>query len=421
MMSNVRAKQSLRKVSATPESFYTRKYGGTQLAQSVTRGEVPWEKLPYLTRGEIQNTPFTDRLYKPLSEIDALRVTSGTSGAGIMIIPRLGYADVDDATSHHAYFTRYDIRSWATFSSAFFFSHIKWLKNHNLQSMQLDPSDMSFSARVVGLFRPDMLAGFPYALTVLAPMLPKQATDSIRAILLFGERASQLQRSFLKKTFPHAVLLEEYTSMEMQSPVGESCLDAAERGESRIHPIEEYAYVELINTDTGQPITEPNRTGEVVVTIVRDVAFPLIRYRTGDAAHFVEQSCGCDNAGTTLHIEGRLLVDRLRFAGGELQLAEVDRALGTIVEYCTGSDFEVRFSETAASDESVLPALTVVLSWDTQRIAADMLAARIADELHVAPNRTWADGVAAGALLPLTVARGSEDANPKKRVRIVRV
>ena len=53
--------------------------------------------------------------------------------------------------------------------------------------------------------------------------------------------------------------------------------------EDGLYVASEYAIVELVDPDTGEPLS-PGERGEVVVTHRRKDGFPLVRYRTGDLA-----------------------------------------------------------------------------------------------------------------------------------------
>jgi len=53
--------------------------------------------------------------------------------------------------------------------------------------------------------------------------------------------------------------------------------------EDGLYVASDYAVVEIVDPDTGEPL-EPGERGEVVVTHRRKEGFPLVRYRTGDLA-----------------------------------------------------------------------------------------------------------------------------------------
>jgi phenylacetate-coenzyme A ligase PaaK-like adenylate-forming protein len=218
--------------------------------------------------------------------------------------------------------------------------------------------------------------------------------------------------------FPDVPIFVEYASMEAQTPIAESCWTSVNAREPYVHPIPEYAHVELIDPDTGVVIESEDQRGELVVTILRSVGFPLIRYRTGDAAIIVQKECQCGSTTPALRVEGRLIIDRLRFFGGELNVAEVDRVLRGFASDLTGTDFEVEYSEVISDNGRIQPSLALFLSFDEARTNARELATNIAQQLRVAPGKTYATGVAAGEYLPIVVAYREGRSQGAKRVRI---
>lgn len=86
----------------------------------------------------------------------------------------------------------------------------------------------------------------------------------------------------------------------------ERTIAAGECPAGRLHAFVEYGHVEILD-DEGRPCA-PGVEGELVGTAYRNPAFPLIRYRTGDRAAFVDERCPC---GRTLPV--------LRLAGGRAQ------------------------------------------------------------------------------------------------------
>jgi phenylacetate-CoA ligase len=62
---------------------------------------------------------------------------------------------------------------------------------------------------------------------------------------------------------------------------------------------------EIINPETGQPVTTGER-GEIVITTLSNEAMPLIRYRTGHISRIIETPCKCGSVLPRLgRIEGR--------------------------------------------------------------------------------------------------------------------
>jgi len=59
-----------------------------------------------------------------------------------------------------------------------------------------------------------------------------------------------------------------------------------------IHVIESEFIVEVIDPDTGEHVPE-GKMGELVITNLGRIGYPIIRYRTGDLVQFTSQTCDC--------------------------------------------------------------------------------------------------------------------------------
>ncbi len=82
---------------------------------------------------------------------------------------------------------------------------------------------------------------------------------------------------------------------------------------------------EIIHPETGQPLP-PGKTGEVVFTTLTRQAMPLIRYRTGDEASWLEGPCGCGSVLRRMSkVRGRCNASFLDAA--PLSIADLDEAL----------------------------------------------------------------------------------------------
>ncbi len=409
------ARMVLRSVlDSSASDFYRRKYGQDARVASVLAGG-PWEMLPTLSRADIQGTPVWERLYTGgRRDIEAIRPTSGTSGRGLILVPRLSY---DAGQWRHHFYDDVPMRRLASYSGAQFLYDFS-TPAHPVDTVQLVPGDGAMSAVIIERFDADALAGFPYALTDLAGRLSAERRTAIQGIQFFGEGTTTLEWEYLKRMFPNAAFYVEYASVELQTPAAASCTHMARAREPYVHPIAPLAHVELLD-EAGRPVTEVGARGELVVTVLRPVMFPLIRYRTGDMARIVRADCPCGEQTPLLAVEGRLDADRVRILGGEVQAAEVDRALASMSDELAGHAFEARVGEVTESDVP-LPQLTIVCAL-RPGISPEVLARRLAARLRVAPDRTWAQGVAEGKYAPLTILNEAPAPVAGKRVRLVRV
>ncbi|MDM8524160.1 phenylacetate--CoA ligase [Desulfococcaceae bacterium HSG8] len=73
-----------------------------------------------------------------------------------------------------------------------------------------------------------------------------------------------------------------------------------------LHWAEDHIYIEVVDPDTGEEVPEGER-GELILTSIKKVARPLIRFRTGDIVSYTTEPCSCGRTHLRLHgIHGRL-------------------------------------------------------------------------------------------------------------------
>ena len=151
-------------------------------------------------------------------------------------------------------------------------------------------------------FKPRFIQAFPSVIIVLARFIKENNIEpfpNVKAILCGSENLYPWQRDLLEAVFQCRV----YNWLGH----GEQCILAGECEKSNYyHIFPEYGFVELIGED-GNPVTEEDKTGEIVATSFRNFIFPFIRYRTGDLGVYTTQKCICGrNYPLLKRVEGRL-------------------------------------------------------------------------------------------------------------------
>lgn len=149
-------------------------------------------------------------------------------------------------------------------------------------------------------FRPDLVEGYPSALTVVSRyaietnFLPAPA----RAICTVSESFSDIDRKMMEKAWQCKVF-DRYTSVE-------GCMFVSQCEFGRYHVSPEAGIIEIVDSN-GRPV-KPGVSGRVVCTGLRNLLQPLIRYQIGDVARWSdEQDCLCGRKMPILEaIEGRL-------------------------------------------------------------------------------------------------------------------
>ena len=91
-----------------------------------------------------------------------------------------------------------------------------------------------------------------------------------------------------------------YGTSEMAGPMFTECEER-----NGIHMQSDIVYVEIIDPETGE-VLEPGQKGEMVVTMLKKEAFPLVRYRIKDITSIMEEDCPCGRTSPRIkRITGR--------------------------------------------------------------------------------------------------------------------
>lgn len=144
--------------------------------------------------------------------------------------------------------------------------------------------------------RATVLCGTPTYVLHLAEVARQEKIDlargAVRRILVAGEPGGSVAavRQRLQQGWPGAQVYDHYGLTEV-GPVAYPCAVVP----GRLHVIEDAYYAEIIDPTTGRAVGA-GREGELVLTTLRRVGSPLIRYRTGDvvcAVDLGESACAC--------------------------------------------------------------------------------------------------------------------------------
>jgi len=149
-------------------------------------------------------------------------------------------------------------------------------------------------------FQPDYIHTYPSAITVIAKYLKehKIRIPGLKGLFCSSESFYPGQRELIENAFKTRVF-SWYGHSEMAVLAGECEYN------SDYHVFHEYGYLELVD-NKGKVIKEPGVQGEIVGTSFEMKAMPLIRYRTGDYAEYVEGKCSCGRSYRLIrNVKGR--------------------------------------------------------------------------------------------------------------------
>jgi phenylacetate-CoA ligase len=137
-----------------------------------------------------------------------------------------------------------------------------------------------------------MLEAYPSAAYMLARYMEMNDVRlPLRSVLTSSEPLLAVQRELIEDRFSCRVL-DAYSQAERVAFASE-----CERHEG-LHVFGEYGIVEVLD-ENGEPV-EPGGSGQIVATGLHNMAMPLIRYATGDAATLKSEPCSCGRTLPTL-------------------------------------------------------------------------------------------------------------------------
>ncbi|MBC8318557.1 MAG: phenylacetate--CoA ligase [Desulfobulbaceae bacterium] len=110
---------------------------------------------------------------------------------------------------------------------------------------------------------------------------------SLRYGLFGGEPWSEQMREEIKKKL-NIIATDNYGLSEVMGPgVAGECQEC-----NGLHINEDHFLFEVISPESLEPVG-PGEVGELVITTLTKEAFPVIRYRTRDLAHIIDEPCPC--------------------------------------------------------------------------------------------------------------------------------
>ncbi len=316
--------------------MYKRRYDEAGITPDLGSRET-LQALPFTVKDDLRDHYPHGILARPLSDIVRIHASSGTTGKPTVVT-----------------YTRNDLDVWANMMA------------RNLTAAGVGREDIVHNAYGYGLFTGGL--GFHYgAECVGASVLPVSAGNTKRQLQMMHDMGSTV----LCCTPSYAVYLTEAASKEGYSPledfklkvgmfgaepwseearqtiqdsfglraydtyglseiygpgVGGEC--AHQRG---LHIWEDEVLIEIVDPDTGKWV-EPGQLGEIVLTMLRREAMPLIRYRTKDLGWVSVEECECGRTTTRLmEIRGRS-DDMLIIGGVNIFPSQIESVLMQVPE-----------------------------------------------------------------------------------------
>jgi phenylacetate-CoA ligase len=180
-----------------------------------------------------------------------------------------------------------------------------WLR---ISAFELSRKEIAGHVEAIEEFRPQFIYGYSSAIYQLALFYSEEERrppPGLKAIFFTADALLSFQRRLVEETL-RAPTVCEYGSSE----AGAFAFECREGG---VHLAGENIYVEVVRG--GAPVGD-GEEGEVVVTVLRNRAMPLIRYNLGDWARKVPGQCPCGRTLPRIELTNSKVVDIVRTSRG---------------------------------------------------------------------------------------------------------
>lgn len=370
-------------LSSPLSSFYRRLYDGISPEATI---DLP--ALPLLTKAHLQDTPPAERCYVSPHELSFVAYTSGTT-SGVPLV--LYFSPVDNY--HFDPTLSLDVHrlliTYPPLNKNFGHTFIQQCRQSPTQPLPVfgDYQNLANSAVLAAETRADALYATATIARDLAPHLAtRYDPNAIKLLALGSETLTPTGRAHLQSLYPSAKIANLYASSEMGQYILYPCTHLLETGADAFHILTDaVTALELVD-------------GELVVTYTKNAALPLIRYRTGDSFSVTAESCPCGLPGPLLKWEGRAEVDKVRTAGVEIQVSDIEAVFAPLTS-AIGHHYQVHLYESTPNAptrivvEIVAPTITgtTLEALSSERVCSQLLA-----QWQLTPTSVLGELVAAG-------------------------
>ncbi len=169
-----------------------------------------------------------------------------------------------------------------------------------LSSFEMTEADMRCHVKEINAFKPTLLVGYPSSLDAFSDFLIKEKIKihTPNGIITSGETLFEPQRIQIEQAFGCKVM-NRYGTREVGN-IASECMH-----QNGLHVHQDHVIVEVLN-EHQQPC-KPGELGELVITDLNNLGFPIIRYRIGDLGVLSEKPCSCGRPFQLLErVEGRV-------------------------------------------------------------------------------------------------------------------
>ncbi len=264
-------------------------------------------KLPFIVKTDLRDTYPFGMFAVPMSEVVRVHASSGTTGKPIVVAYTQSDLDVWKNVVSRA-LAAFGVDEGDVLQNSFGYGlftgglGIHFGAEHH--GMTVIPMSGGNTERQIMLMRDFNVSVISCTPSYFVHLLEKSremgvdlASSSLRVGIFGAEPWTEEMRIKIEQE-AHIKAYDIYGLTEVVGPgVGAEC-----REQAGPHIFEDYFYPEIIDPDTLEPLPD-GEEGELVFTTLSKWAMPLIRYRTRDITHIINEPCPC---GRTLRRIARI-------------------------------------------------------------------------------------------------------------------
>lgn len=273
------------------------------------------ERIPLLTKAQLLEAGEERLRFVPEEQIDRVSTTSGTTSKKPLILFHARNPSIQERHKES------DHRALILFSPLRGGQLLQRARLREQYALLGDIHNIPTSFEIASRMRIDQLFTTPTVAILARKHLDNfpMFAANLKHLRLAGEVLTANKRRVLHELYPDMKITMSYSSSE-QSRMATQCDHLADQtmNEVMYHPFFYSHYFEIIDPQTGKVLPSGER-GELVVTNFQNLGSPLIRYRTGDLANFVEKKCPCSEPSPLLQVWGRAAEDSVRAGGFDLR------------------------------------------------------------------------------------------------------
>ena len=387
--------------------FYRKKYKKRPLNYEKINSYEDFQKVPFLEREEIVNTPLFDRIFMPVEELTCFGLSSGTTSESLPLTVPIKFPPLTCADYREKLFKELGIkRIMMIFPPVTLFTKIvRQGPRFNGKYVPGDINNFDLSAKMIELLDVQGIEMTPTILNFFLPYLKKyNVIGRIKLVELSAEYCSKQQADYFRRQFPKALIDFKFGSVE-SGLRGYRCENMADMSPNNYHAHKDALLYEIINPDTGEVVSE-GEDGEIIITHIIKSAFPVIRYKTGDQGALRKNKCACGNE-YFLEMKGRINSDYVKFSGVTLTTQNIANALEKVSAQIE-SGFQMHLSEKEVEGK-IIPELTIQVTPRNKKEAEENalmlenLTDSVSRNLKMSPKNTLHDLVEKNVILPLRI------------------